>query len=695
MDSRVIVTGYGRHALESLRGVVTQAKRDDPMAPVTILVPNNIAGIVARRHLAHGLEGGGPGIAGVFVTTLPRLAEQLAASALHPRRPATQPVIASAWRATLDKAPGAFAQVKEHPATIRALSNAHRELRDLTQEGRDRARHSTPLSSDLLRLHEQVTATLRTGWYDPTDLLYTAAGLAEQHPEKFAEQGEIVLYLPQPLTQAEVRFARAIATHNGLTAVVGMTGVTRADRSVRRTLARLGLPEPEDTPRPPVATRVLHASDSDDEVRCIVREVVTGLTAAPAHRVAVLYGSPQPYARLLHEHLAAAGLTVNGPATRAVHERAIARGFLGILELAETNMPRGATFTALAEAPVHAFSDTNNVPVARWERTSRLAGIVGGQAADWASKLDRYITRQREDLEKEERSDDPWASRIDAARREMDTAADMRAFITTLADRLDAARASATWSALSTSMLDLFHDLYGEPESLKKLPAEEQYAAVVVEQSLRILASLDAFESNAHLRQLIEVLSLELESALPRVGRYGEGVFVGPISAAVGMDLDKVFILGLAEDGYPGRLHEDALLNGKLRAATGGELEEPRDRLDTKHRHFLAALASASEVVASFPRGDLRRSTQRLPSRFLLPTLREIADNKHLAATEWDEIVPTDADRLISSASFATTIRGTDQPASEQEWRVRAATAEALDDGIVDSAHRLHRSPAR
>ena len=58
---------------------------------------------------------------------------------------------------------------------------------------------------------------------------------------------------------------------------------------------------------------------------------------APAHRVAVLYGSAQPYARLLHEHLGAADLLVNGPATRAVHERAIARGFLGMLELASTD----------------------------------------------------------------------------------------------------------------------------------------------------------------------------------------------------------------------------------------------------------------------------------------------------------------------------------------------------------------------
>ena len=74
VTSRVHPVPYGHAALEALRSIVTEAKRDDRMAPVTILLPNNIAGIVARRHLAHGLDGLGPGVAGIQLTTLPRLA---------------------------------------------------------------------------------------------------------------------------------------------------------------------------------------------------------------------------------------------------------------------------------------------------------------------------------------------------------------------------------------------------------------------------------------------------------------------------------------------------------------------------------------------------------------------------------------------------------------------------------------------
>ncbi|MBA2550289.1 MAG: hypothetical protein H0V13_04380, partial [Nocardioidaceae bacterium] len=73
MPARAITTRYGRPALEALREVVGSAKRDDPMAPVTLLVPHQVAGTVARRFLAEGVADGRPGIAGLAVSTLPRL----------------------------------------------------------------------------------------------------------------------------------------------------------------------------------------------------------------------------------------------------------------------------------------------------------------------------------------------------------------------------------------------------------------------------------------------------------------------------------------------------------------------------------------------------------------------------------------------------------------------------------------------
>jgi hypothetical protein len=43
MSSRVITTSYGCAALDALRAVVADVKRDDPMGPCHTVSPNNIA----------------------------------------------------------------------------------------------------------------------------------------------------------------------------------------------------------------------------------------------------------------------------------------------------------------------------------------------------------------------------------------------------------------------------------------------------------------------------------------------------------------------------------------------------------------------------------------------------------------------------------------------------------------------------
>ena len=57
-----------------------------------------------------------------------------------------------------------------------------------------------------------------------------------------------------------------------------------------------------------------------------------------------------------------------------------------------------------------------------------------------------------------------------------------------------------------------------------------------------------------------------------------------------------------------------------------------RSRVDDDHRRLLAALAAASGPrVLLYPRGDLRRTTDRMPSRFLLDTVEALTGTRHYA----------------------------------------------------------------
>ncbi len=193
-------------------------------------------------------------------------------------------------------------------------------------------------------------------------------------------------------------------------------------------------------------------------------------------------------------------------------------------------------------------------------------------------------------------------------------------------------------------------------------------------------------EPRADLTALRELLDLELADDLPRTGATGTGVLVAPLSAAVGLEVDTVFVVGLAEGLTPARVREDALLSEAARAAAGGELPAVRDRVDRQHRLLLAAFSCAPTVFASFARGDLRRTGERLPSRWLLPTLRHLSGNDELDATKWHEGA---ADSVDGSPSYAATTQTTEVPATDQEWRLRALSSGMV---VEDDVHAQARA---
>ncbi len=149
MALHLVTTTDGSSALVDLRRVVLAAKGADPLAPVTVVVPTNGAGVLARRVL--GRVGG---IAAVQFLTAYRLAELLGGPALAGagRRPVSTPVVSAAVLQELTASPGRFAPVHLHETTVAAAVRGYRELRgsmpapDATSRSTDRRWQAT--SSD-------------------------------------------------------------------------------------------------------------------------------------------------------------------------------------------------------------------------------------------------------------------------------------------------------------------------------------------------------------------------------------------------------------------------------------------------------------------------------------------------------------------------------------------------------------------
>ena len=124
------------------------------------------------------------------------------------------------------------------------------------------------------------------------------------------ELGTVIVFLPQRWSTPAARLlARAWPNTTELEIIVGVTGAEAADAQVVASLRRIGIEPGHDLAAgiaPALGTEVWNASDPDDEVRAIVRGVVDAIRAGvPLERMAVLYASDEPYARLLHEHFVA------------------------------------------------------------------------------------------------------------------------------------------------------------------------------------------------------------------------------------------------------------------------------------------------------------------------------------------------------------------------------------------------------
>ncbi|HEY4377826.1 MAG TPA: hypothetical protein VGM93_11745, partial [Acidimicrobiales bacterium] len=490
---------YGREAAEALAASIRAAKGAEPLAPVTVVVPSNQVGVSLRRQLAGGdlgpVCGGGPGLVAVTFLTPYRLAELLGAAPLAGagRRPVSTPVLTAAVRRSLADGPGLFAPVAQHPATEAALVASYRELRDLTSGALDALAAEGARAADVVALYRATRERLRGTWYDEEDLMSSAITVLEERGAA-PELGAIVVFLPQRLSRHAAELLRTVGRIGPVSVLPGATGHERADAEVATGVARLGAA----IGAPPAAgladvvsvghTRLITASDADEEVREAVRVVVDEVRAGtPLDRMAILYGTAEPYARLVREQLGAAGITCNGPAEVSLAGRLPGRVLLDVLALPIGGFRRQDVFAWLTSAPI-LTADRRLAPTTAWERISREAGVVRGRA-DWQVRLTDWADRTDADATLVDHDPDGSPARATRLHADARRARALSEFVVDLIHRLQEASAKdRSWSRWVAWARRLFVDALGGPARRADWPEVERRAAERVELALDRLA---------------------------------------------------------------------------------------------------------------------------------------------------------------------------------------------------------------
>ncbi|HWH31250.1 MAG TPA: hypothetical protein VNU01_01120, partial [Egibacteraceae bacterium] len=608
--------GHGPALAEAVAHTVAGLQDGDPLRGVTVLVPTRSAGVALRRQVAGRLGG----MAAVRFELAARAAELLAAPELAAagKRPLRPAVLTEAVRAVLHQAPGRFAPVADHPATARALARTVRDLGSVPAgalAGLSRAR-----GREAARVAGAVRALLHDR-YDEHDLLRTAASLAAERPAAAAELGAVVAIVDRALSPAATAFLRAVAGQGPVTVLVALTGDERADAGALQAADALGC-ELGRAPQPAVAdaapdgtVRVLSAPDPETEVRAAVRRIAERFDAgAPLHRMALLWTADRPYALLVRDALAAAGLPSNGGPRTRLGDSPTGRALLGMLALASGGprpLAREAVAAWLAEAPLRREAGGAPVDGARWDAVSRRAGVVAG-AGQWRARLERYAATVERRADDEVRDGASDAVRR-AAAAEAAHARALAGFVEELAQRLRAP-AGGQWSAFARWARELLDRYVGEPRAGWGDDAVE--ADRRVRAALDGLAELDGVGASADLGAFRRAVEAELDGRLGRRGRLGEGLLTGPLREGLCQELDLVVVVGLVEGLAPPSVRDDPVLPDRERAAVPG-LPLRGDQPAERRRELLAALAAAPERLLCAARSDNRagRAPPRAPGR--------------------------------------------------------------------------------
>lgn len=625
MIEHVEVTAYGRPATEALSRAITAAKSAHALTPVTVIVPSNFAGLVAR-HLLGGAMAGQGGIANVAFVTPLRLAELLTSDLMFDGRALSNPVLGAAVRRALSNDPGPYRAVAEHPATEAALARRFAELSNLSSDAiaalsaqggawaAEAFGFQRAISSELAAFNDEATMARRA--MNRPDL---AAVLAPF--------GHLVWFLPEPSTAPICEFIGATLRAVPSSVIVGSSGDHEADEGVWESCRRAEVDRftnaaihgPSD---PPVADSIISATDADEEVRAVVRRIVElAENGMRLDRIGVFVAAADPYLSMLEQQLDGAALPANGPSRRTLGESVSGRTLLGALSLPRDRWRRDRVMALVSGAPVR-HGERATRP-SSWELLSRRAGIVGG-LHDWYRKLDGRTAALSARLAATE-ADLP--SVLAALVAEMGDVAQLRQFVEELDAAVSAVRLADGWQAKSAAALLLLRQLLGDGHTHAEWPQPEADAFDAVETALARLALLDDLEPSPDSAVFVRALTTELDVARGRTGRFGEGIMIAPLASATGHDLDAVFVLGCAEGNCPAPRRDDALVPDAIRALTGGELLDRTRQAHEQHRRFLAAVASAppGARTLSFARGDLRRSRRNLPSRWLLHSATAIA----------------------------------------------------------------------
>ncbi len=622
---------------KTLRELITSAQSLNSLDPVTVVAPS----LTSLRSLRY--EVGSEGLFNVNFTTLTRIAAQITAQSFvddglvplsHTMRTATLMRLTS-------EISGELAAFSETNGLRDSLNSTFISLSDMDPESLSLIRDTgKDLSQIVIQLYEKFTDST-DHFYDTNEILDRAS---EQIPtisrQKLNKLGTFICYLAPHYSPRQIKLIRTILHTCGGYVIAGAVGERPADSILIRMIETLGIHiEDRNSNVGQLGNgnvRLVLSTDATEEIRHITRKIsAASERGIPFYRMAVVYGQEFPYHQLTEDELSLVDIPIFVPSGRKLKDTAPGKTLAGLLHLVGSELPRHDLMDWISNCPVDLGSSSLS-PV-EWDSISRAANVVSG-GDQWVKKLLVYAKTKR-DESVDPKSDYSAESIINSTNEEVKEIGRLITFIEQIISDLSPYGLN-TWHDHTQWLWNLLTKYLDE----SKLSEYDFKALSVLEDRINGLIDLDKMEPKPDIELLRFFVTDCLNTNVGQIGRFGSGVFVGPMRMAVGMSFDLTFITGLSEGSFPATKVEEPFLPDWLRSQAGGSASglPTRNEIALRQRYeFLVMLRTSKECVLSAPRGDLKEQRSIYPSKWFL----EIASNHagyKIRSTDLPKLVTND-----------------------------------------------------
>ena len=647
---------------------ISSRQKDDPLAAVTVVGPSRYANLALRHERARA-----GGFANAQFIVFPRLSELLGARRLTERglSPLTGALESAAVRSVAERAPERLRDVFTHASTQRSLRRTFGQLRYASPEALKRLGGQGGLIADVVDMHGLFRKDTDK-FYDREDLAFAAAeAVRAGDAPALDDLGFIVIYQPRDVTPAERTLIEALAAAGRCAVFIGLTGDDEADAPALSLAGMLSgaFGGPQSEPDEPSGgtegeIRLLRAPDPREEIRWIIRDMVRRAErGTPFHRMAVLYRNRSLYGPLVREEMELAEIPASGPDTSTLADTAVGRTLSGLMDMADGEFARDSVMDWLTGCPVrYPAGSGSGFNAVRWDVISKRAGVVRG-ADQWTERLERYAAGLEEDANEGEARGETEPYVAARMRREADSARGLLLFMERLAGDVSQGEGGrppdgASWGEFRSWASGLLDRYLSKGANF---PEREESALGKIEGALDGMEAAAQLEPSLSFGVFRQALGEALQASLGHFGVTGQGAFTATVGAAVGMDFNAVYMVGMTEGAFPPATPDDPLAPERARQAAGGASEglptRQAQRADERY-NFLSALACAPNRIFSYPTVDPSSQRAHYASRWFLEQASRLegkpiyaSDLDSLSGRDWYEVVPSMEGALADAAS--------------------------------------------